>query len=587
MDAASEVKSRLNIEDVIGEYITLKRTGRNWKGLSPFSSEKTPSLVVSPDKQIWKDFSSGKGGSVIDFVMESEGLEFREALELLARKAGVDLEQYSTNKRKDGPSKERLYDLLEKSTKFYQVQLANNKSVLDYVINKRKFSKDTVLDWRLGYSPNTGHALVDYLKNNGFTEQEIKLAGLISSNYRSAQDMFRQRLMIPLSDPSGRVIGFTARLLDQNPNAPKYINTPQSPLYDKSQHVYGFDHAKNSIRKSNYAVICEGNLDVIASHQAGVKEVVATAGTALTLGQLKLLYRLTNDVRLAYDRDKAGLAATERAIPIASKAKISLSIIDVPSGKDPDDLIKEDPKLWQEAVNKPSYALDWLMNKYKTSLDITSAKGKREYSDILLPVVRSLDDPVEVDHYINQIAKDMDVSREALETKFSTDRSSTPIRRKTIKYKAVPGSKNLDEYIKIQDKFLSLMLMRPTLREFIDNRIDVSMMPTEDAKVLIKALKDNSTLEASKLKIVKNVEDYVKIESLLYEELYQGLELNELHDEAARLQADLITKYVKHEKEKISADIKNSTSDVDIRSMQEKDRYYNQLLKEVKGEVNA
>src|SRR5487761_1784258 len=211
---------------------------------------------------------------------------------------------------------------------------------------------------------------MDFAKSKGFTDAELKLAGLSARGYRGVQDMFRGRLMIPLQDAQGRVIGFTARQLVDDPNAPKYINTPQTVLYDKSRHVYGLHFAKESIRKSQFVVLVEGNLDVIASHQAGVRQVVATAGTALTESHLKALSRFTGDIRLCFDADKAGVAATERAIPIASRVGVSLSIISVPSGKDPDELIRQDAKIWQDIIGQPQYALDWLMERYQTLLDI-------------------------------------------------------------------------------------------------------------------------------------------------------------------------------------------------------------------------
>src|SRR5580698_10331916 len=389
MDAVDEVKSRLSIEDVIGEYVQLKRAGRNWRGLSPFTNEKSPSFMVSPEKQIWHDFSSGKGGNMFSFVMEVEGVDFKGALELLARKAGIDIEQYRSGPRRDGPDKERLYAALDAATHFYQVQFSGNKLALEYVFKKRQFTKATALEWQLGYSPNTGNALLAHLKTKGFTEAEVQQAGLTARAYRGGvQDMFRGRLMIPLQDPQGRVIGFTARQLQDEPNSPKYINTPQTVLYDKSRHVYGLHLAKEAIRKTKFVVLAEGNLDVISSHQAGVRQVVATAGTALTEPHLKALSRFTGDIRLCFDADKAGVAATERAIPIASRVKVTLSIIDILSGKDPDELIKQDPKLWEQTIEHPKYALDWLMDRYKGILDLDSAVGKREFSDILLPTVR-------------------------------------------------------------------------------------------------------------------------------------------------------------------------------------------------------
>jgi DNA primase len=587
MDAVEEVKSRLSIEDVIGEYVQLKRAGRNWRGLSPFSNEKTPSFMVSPEKQIWHDFSSGKGGNMFSFVMEVEGLDFKGALELLARKAGIDIEQFRSTPQRQGPNKERLYDLLELAAKFYQVQFSRNQTALQYVLKKRGFSKATALEWRLGYAPNNGSALLSFAKSKGFSEAEVKQAGLTSQSYKGGiQDMFRGRLMIPLQDPQGRVIGFTARLLEDDANAPKYINTPQTVLYDKSRHIYGLHLAKESIRKSKFVVMVEGNLDVIASHQAGVREVVATAGTALTEPHLKALSRFTGDIRLCFDADKAGIAATERAIPIASRVKVSLSVIDIPSGKDPDELIQKDPKLWQAAVNKHEYALDWLMERYQKVLDTNSAQGKREYSDILLPVVRSLSDDVERDHYLNAIAKSIDVSRDSLEQKLRKTTSETPApRQRRIKVTPQQLDKTAIENKKTQDNFLSLMLMRPTLREFLD-LITAEMLFTDEAKELFKFLKTHPNFDGKSSRPVQKLADYVKIQSLLYEELYQGLELNELHYEAARLQARLVETFIKTQKAKLADELVNA-DEKKTRTLLEQAKQYDELLNNVKGAMSG
>lgn len=587
MDAVEEVKARLNIEDVVAEYVQLKRAGRNWRGISPWTNEKTPSFLVSPEKQIWHDFSSGKGGNMFSFVMEVEGLDFKGALELLARKAGIDIEQYRSAPRRDGPDKERLYKLLETAAKFYQAHFSKNKIALEYVLKKRQFSKTTALEWQLGYAPNNGSALVNYAKKQGYTEAELKQAGLSSQSYKGAfQDMFRGRLMIPLQDPQGRIIGFTARQLDDDPNAPKYINTPQTVLYDKSRHIYGLHLAKESIRKTKFVVLVEGNMDVIASHQAGVRQVVATAGTALTEPQLKALSRFTGDIRLCFDADKAGVAATERAIPIASRVKVSLSIIDVPSGKDPDDLIRQDSKLWQAAIGKNKYALDWLMARYEKLLDITSAKGKREFSDVLLPVVRSLSDDVERDHYLNAIAAAIDVSREALGQKLQkTAGPDTAPRRRRVKVEPGQQDKAAIENKKVQDNFLSLILMRPTLREFLE-LIKPEMLYSDEARQLMEFLQAHPDFDGKDGKPVKNIADYVKIEALLYEELYQGLELNELHYEAARLQARLIEQFVKTQKAKLALAL-DTADEAAARQLLEQVKRYDSLLNQVKGAANA
>ncbi len=543
MDAVEDIKQRLAIEDVIGEYVQLKRAGRNFKGLSPFTSEKSPSFIVSPEKQIWHDFSSGKGGSMFSFIMEVEGLDFRAALEHLARKAGIDMSQYQSGRSADTSKlKDRLHQVLAAAAKFYQVQFSHSKTALEYVFNTRGYSKDTALRFQIGYAPNNGTALVDYMQKKGFTEKELTQAGLTARRYRGVGDMFRGRLMIPLHDAQGQVIGFTARLLEDLPDAPKYINTPQTLLYDKSRHVYGLHLAKDAIRKSGFAVLVEGNLDVIASHQAAVNQVVATAGTAMTESHLKVLKRFTGDIRLAYDADKAGQAATERAIPIASKVGVDLSMITIPAGKDPDDLIKQDVAAWQRVITKHENALDWLIERYRQQLNLETAAGKRQFSDVTLSVVRQLPDAVEREHFIAKIAGIIGVTTEALQSRLKAD-AQTPKRRTKV---VQPTSAMKIDDTKNQNHFLSLMLMQPALRSYLEP-ITEAMLYAEPARQICSFLIQNPTFsgDPKEAAVLHDISDYVKILSLQFEELYQGIELLELRNEAARLQARVIEHYVK------------------------------------------
>jgi DNA primase len=559
MDAKEEIRSRLSIEDVISEYVQLKRAGRNWKGLSPFSAEKTPSFVVSPEKQIWHDFSSGRGGDMFSFVMEMEGLDFKGALELLARRAGIDLDQYRQAGARGGASsktKERLYEANELACKFYQKHFSQNQTALEYVLKKRQFSKATALEWRLGYSPNNGSAVTDFLKSKGFTAQEIKLAGL---NNQRGGDMFRGRLQIPLCDPQGRVIGFTARLLVDDPQAPKYINTPSTPLYDKSRHVFGLHLAKEAIRKSKFVVLAEGNLDVIASHQAGVRQVVATAGTALTEPHLKALSRFTGDIRLCFDADKAGVAATERAIPVAAKVGVSLQIITIPSGKDPDELIKQSVKTWTEIIEKPQYAVDWLIARYQQQLDLNTAQGKRALSDVVLKVVRQLPDSVEQDHYLGVLAELLQVNKAALTSKLAgvTDETA-PVRRRISKVAPQSVDTAELEHHRVEEHLLALTLLQPKLRTHLYPLTD-DMFVYPEARELFAFLQAHPDFtgagkgerSAAEVQAWKKVSEYAKIVSLVYETLYQDLEPLELGLEAARLQANLIAHYVRTEKQQL------------------------------------
>ncbi len=587
MDAKEEVRERLAIEDVIGEYVQLKRAGRTWKGLSPFGSEKTPSFVVSPDKQIWHDFSSGRGGDIFSFIQEMEGVDFKGALEILARRAGVDLEQYRQS-GVQGPTsqtKERLYELNELACKFYQTQFSQNKTALAYVLGQREFTKETALAWRLGYSPNNGSALLDFLRGKGFDEKEIQLAGLTSKSYRGRlQDMFRGRLMIPLCDPQGRVIGFTARLLEDDPNAPKYINTPGTPLYDKSRHVFGLHLAKDAIRKTKYVVLAEGNLDVIASHQAGVRQVVATAGTALTEPNLKALSRLTGDIRLCFDADKAGVAATERAIPIAGKVGgLQLSVISIPTGKDPDELIKQDVAAWQAAIEQPQYALDWLIDRYRAMLDLSTALGKRELSDVVLRVVRQLPDTVEQDHYVGRLAELLSVSKDALATKLTGAPSETaPLRRRPSQVKATSVEKAILDKVKVEERLIALALMKPSLRHVL-YPLDPDMFTDDDARHAFEFLAEHPDFDGSDQEEVQQIAEYAKILSLVYETLYQDVEPLELRSEAKRLQATLIHQYVRMQKQTLSAALQTATPE-EATQLLEQVRGLDQLLRIEQGD---
>ncbi len=578
MDAVEDIKSRLSIEDVVGEYIELKRAGRNLRALSPFGNEKTPSFMVSPEKQIWHDFSSGKGGNMFSFVMEMEGVDFRGALEILARKAGIDLSQYQTSGSAErSKQKQRLYELLELATKFYQTQFAQNKTALEYILKKRGFTKQTALDFKIGYSPNNGRALVDFLKKKGFSEAEVQQAGLATKRYQMASDMFRGRIMIPLSDSNGRLVGFTARLIKDEPNAPKYINTPQTLLYDKGRQVYGLHLAKESIRKNKFVVVVEGNLDVIASHQAGVKNVVATAGTAMTPMHFKELGRFTPDIRIAFDQDQAGINAAERVIPLANQAGISLSMITIPSGKDPDELIQKDPKIWEQVINKQQYALDWFMELMEKTYDVSSAEGKRLFTDKVLPIVRQISDSVEKDHYLEIISQKTGVSKVAIEQKLSTQKSTSRLTiRKKVNVNKV-DTKTAD-VLKTQNQFMSLILVQPRLRE-TNIPMTEDMLSEEPAKQLLQFLKSNPSfnLKDGMSKLPK-LADYVKMLLLLYEELYQDLEFLELQYEVTRLQVRLIEQYVKSQKA-IIAEQFEAASEADTQKLLKNAKELDNLLK--------
>ena len=413
-DAKEEIRARLPIEDVVSQYIELKRAGRTLKGRSPWGVDKTPSFMVSPEKGIWHDFSANKGGDIFSFIMEVEGITFREALEKLAAQAGVELKKYDKSDEKNARLKMRAKEANELACKYYQVCLAKNKAVCEYVFYGRKLNRNTIVEFRIGYAPNTKNSLVEFLKKRGYSVDEAKEAGLIN---RFNGDLFKVRMMIPFLDANtGEVIGFTGRIIEKG--EPKYLNTPETRLFNKGRFIFGLSQAKEAIRKNNFVVIVEGNMDVISSHQAGVKEAVATSGTAMTENHLKILSRFTTDIRLAYDGDEAGIKAAERAIMLAGKIGISLSVIsDYGKAKDPDELIKIDPKLWQECVENRMPAVDWILKKYENKLNLMTGPGKKEYSDMAMKIISYIEDPVEKKHYEQLVARKLDVTVEDLQAK--------------------------------------------------------------------------------------------------------------------------------------------------------------------------
>jgi DNA primase len=575
-DAKEEIRSRLNIEDVIGEYVQLKRAGRNFKGLSPFTGEKTPSFYVSPDKNIWHDFSSNKGGDLFGFVMEVEGIEFREALELLARRAGVELAAYDSKGGQEvARRKKRLLEANDLAAQYYQQSLIKNQHAVEYVFKKRGLSKEIVTTFRIGYAPSSGDALVSFLTKKGFSQQELSQAGLLN---RYGGDLFRSRMMVPLMDGSGQVIGFTARIIVDEPNAPKYLNTPQTMLYDKSRHVFGLSQAKEAIRKNDYAVVVEGNLDVVSSHQATVHQVVATAGTAITEHHLRALVRLSPNVRLAFDGDVAGLAATERAIPIAQTVGVDLTIISLPDEvKDPDELIQQDPKLWQKAIESAEPVVDWVLRQYERREDLSTAIGKRNFTTAALRVIHALQDPVEQDHYLQRIAQTVGISLDALQEKMSgvSEPQTKPLKKVNVQPQPVAADPK-----GYQDNLLAVGLIDPAVRDLLQD-VTPDMMTTDERKATLKHLQTSRELVQDVPADLKNIDTYVKIVLLKADARYGDWSDEDRYFETARLVRQLITEHKKTQKDILTAELRDAEERGDNEAANVVRQQLNDIIKEI------
>ncbi|MEO6109468.1 MAG: DNA primase [Candidatus Saccharimonadales bacterium] len=575
-DVKEEVRARLNIEDVVGEYVQLKRAGRNFKGLSPFSGEKTPSFYVSPDKNIWHDFSSNKGGDVFSFVMEVEGIDFRAALELLANRVGVDLSIYDTKGAQEiAKRKKRALGAHDLAANYYQQSLIQNPHAVEYVFKKRGLSKEIVTTFRIGYAPATGDALVKFLTKKGFSPRELDDAGLVN---RYGGDLFRGRMMVALMDGSGQVIGFTGRILADEPNAPKYLNTPQTILYDKSRHVFGLSQAKESIRSYDYAVIVEGNLDVVSSHQVGIKQVVATAGTAMTESHLKALVRLSPNAKLAFDGDAAGLAATERAIPIAQNVGIDLTIISLPDDvKDPDELIQKDISLWQKAIDGSEAVLDWVLKQYSKREDLTTSIGKRNFTTAALRVVRTLKDGVEQEHYLQQIAAYTNSSIETLKEKLT--KTEGPV-EKELKKVVQSGEVHADP-ASYQDNLLAVSLIDPAVRELMAE-VTVDMIPTDERRAVLEYIRSTSDgILQNVPEDLKDYDTYVKILLLKADARYGEWSDEDRYFETARLVRQLITEHKKNQKTALTVSLRAAEETGDDDTANQIRQQLNELIKEM------
>ena len=575
MDAKEEVRAKLNIEDVIGEYVELKRAGRNFKGLSPFSGEKTASFFVSPEKQIWHDFSSNRGGDVFSFVMEAEGMDFRQALEQLARKAGVDLTIYESKGSQElSRRKKRLLEAHDLAARYFQHCMIKSQTAVEYVFGARKLSKAIVTDFRIGYAPDAGNALTGFLLARGFTKQELSDAGLVN---RFGGDLFRGRMAVPLMDGAGQVIGFTGRIIGEVENAPKYLNTPQTVIYDKSRHVFGLSQAKEAIRTNNYAVIVEGNLDVVSSHQVDIRQVVATAGTAMTEHHLRALKRLTSDIRLAFDGDKAGIAAAERAVTIASAIEVDISIVSMPDdAKDPDELIQRDPELWRQAITHTTPAVEWVLQQYGLRYDIKSAEGKRKFSTAAVELLQSLKDLVERDHYERLIAKTLGSSLESVQAKLQSAKAAPVKPKKVSKTATVADRSHLYE-----DDLLAVASLDAQSQELF-TQFDISMLHGEERyKLAAHYLNSHDEPLLDTPVNLHDIDTYVKIVLLRADTRYASWSEQDRYFETARLIRQVENEQRKRRRKELVTKLREAEAAADEVSADTLREQLNKLIKEI------
>lgn len=457
MDDVELIKQKINIVDLLSEYLPLKKAGINFKALCPFHSERTPSFMVSPERGIWHCFGCNLGGDIFKFLMEKEGLSFSESLDVLAKKAGVVLKRV----KKTTNTTDRLYQIHQKAQQFFHFLLIEHplgKKALDY-FKERGVKDETIKAFGLGYAPFSWESLIKFLKKRGFSSEEIITSGLgvpsqrdLSAGRQGCYDRFRGRIIFPLYDSQERLIGFSGRIIERG--EPKYINSPQTPIFERSKFLFGLNLSKGAIREKNEVILVEGEMDMILSFQEGVKNIVASKGTALTEEQVETLKKFAGTISLCFDTDFAGDVAARRGIEIADRAGLNIKVIKIEGGKDPAELCLKDPKLWQIATTEAMPIYDYYLKSASVRFNPKEAVGKKGIFAELLPILRSISDSVTKEHYIQKLSSLIQVKDEIV--------------RKEIDKKEAPSQKVISDILdRGKDNKIEIKDRRKLLEEYL------------------------------------------------------------------------------------------------------------------------
>ena len=542
MGAIDEVKQKIDIVEVIGRDITLVKAGKTFKGLCPFHAEKNPSFYVYPEQQSWHCFGCNIGGDVFSFIMKKQNLDFGEALRQLAQKAGVVIPT-RFEPGLESQEKQRLYQLNQAAAQYFHNLLINSpagKKALAYA-QKRSFTQPAIEDFQLGYSANSWEELKKYLLEREYTEKELLTAGLIiEAEGKKPHDRFRNKLMFPIFDVRGRVTGFGGRALDDS--LPKYTNSPQTPLFDKSGTLYGINLAKDAIREQDTAVIVEGYMDVITAHQNGFSNAVASMGTAVTEKQVSILKRLTRNMALALDADAAGEEAMLRTVGYENTLDAEIKVIILPQGQDPDDVIKEDIKNWQKLVAAAVPIVDYTFDMATAGLELSTARDKALARDRLLPIVSGIKDNVRKAHYLQKLAGLLNVSERNLEAELARLKT-----RQVRRQPSAPAAPEPAAFSSPKEEYcLALLLQHPELKSSDEGLLPEHFENSENREIFI-AWRKSVKIENIKKKLAPAIHqhlDWLAARKLLS---------NNLDEKYAQCALDLREKFLRNLKNKQEA----------------------------------
>lgn len=574
-----EIKNRLDIVQVIGSYLKLQKTGINYRAVCPFHSEKKPSFFISPSRQIWHCFGCGKGGDIFAFIKEIEGVEFGDALRILAQKAGIELKKQSPEYKAWKTEKERLYEICELATRFFEKQLEASKTgkeAKEYLL-KRGLKEESIKKWRIGYAPDVWQGLSDFLDTRNYKKEEIEKAGLaLTSQKGSFYDRFRGRIVFPVFNINSQVIGFGGRVFkekDKNEIA-KYVNTPQTVLYDKGGTLYGLDKAKVAIRKKDSCILVEGYVDLIMVSGAGFENAVATSGTALTLSQLKILKRYTDNLYIAFDMDLAGDTATKRGIDLAQSQEFNIKVVTLPEGMDPADMVLKNENEWAERVEKAKSMMDFYFESAFHKFDKSSAEGKKEISEVLLPVIKRISNKIVQSHWIKELARVL----ESREEDVADELKKVKARGLSEEYGIEPEEeKNMSLKTRrelLEERMTILLLKAPQNLDAIKD-IKTERWDSDCGRILAK-LKENPKLDSKEFE--GETADFFNCLALRAE--IEEIEEKGIVPEIHCCLQEIENLELKGKLEEITRDLKKAESEKDLKKVEELSQKFNKLIQQ-------
>lgn len=552
-----EIKSRLNIEDIISEYIKLKRAGSGLIALCPFHSEKSPSFHVSPDRGIYKCFGCGESGDIFSFVQKFENLDFPEVKKKLAQKAGVELQDFASEKTKKEieekrEKKKKLLHLLDEATNFFQVNLLQNEEVKKY-LKKRGVNEDMAKKFRLGFAPNQWNSLEDFLLKKGFIKPDIFEVGLIKKNETGkVYDRFRNRVIFPIFDEKNNTIAFSGRDFSGSDKVAKYLNSPQTIFFDKSDILFGFNFAKTEARKRKYFILVEGQMDLVMNHKVGFDNAVATSGTSLTDQHLKKMSGFSKNLIFAFDSDKAGIEAAFRGIKKALSLDFDVKILDIPSDLDPADIILEDGKKWTEIVKNSKNIIDFYIKKI-IQADKNLKEKILDMEEKILPFVAEIQNPIEKGKYISKISNGFHVNQEFVLEAIEISKSKNILEHKRELDRKNFLNKKVDIFGEnnIIEKSINTTLKQLTSIYFWQKNLN-KQKALVDYKKILKIIEKYSSREVFDkiLNLDKKKSDYV--ENLIFdiELLYSQHDEHKINFDIESYEIELKKQFLKKEVEK-------------------------------------